>query len=335
MVLSDIRDGAGNPVEDLRVPFACDYSKDKVPPTLLSTTYPSNILWSTGYENTAVLKSTFALGASEGTTVSLIRTNGPIPFARFSAVGATTNAWVTQAFAKPNIWRAGQHPLIAMRLRRPSVAEDDETNIEMMFTMGKNLNYTVHLSGPTPKKGALALDHPLTWKAGQWQPVIIDLKKLLASQADDDELEALMNNIVVEKKKAAAEPLELLLKRPITILSLRQTTTKSISPLDIESFFVMREWKETDEVTLDAYDASGVAGVRWWVANETDSLSVAPTQAQGAPGKGSWISVVVRDKAGNASPPFRLPLPGGIVPGLGPDAGETASLKAVPDKQGG
>ncbi|MDA1086012.1 MAG: hypothetical protein O2901_03245 [Verrucomicrobia bacterium] len=334
MVLSDIRDGAGNPVEDLRVPFASDYSKDKMPPTLLSIAYPSNILWSAGYENTAILKSTFEPGI-KGATVSLIRTNGPIPFARFSAAEAMTNAWVTQAFAKPNIWRAGEHPLIAMRLRRPSVAEDDETNIEMTFTMGKDLNYTVHLSGPTPRKGALALDHPVTWKAGQWQPVIVDLKKLLESQAEEDEFEELMNNIVAAKEKDEAEPIELLLKRPITSLSLHQASTNKISPLDIESFFVMREWKETDEVTLDAYDASGVAGVRWWVANETDSLSVAPAQAQVAPAKGSWISVEVRDKAGNASPPFRLPLPGGTVPGLRPDASETASIKAAPDKQGG
>jgi hypothetical protein len=144
-----------------------------------------------------------------------------------------------------------------------------------------------------------------------------------------------MTNLVEAKKKSDAEPIELLLKRPITAFYLRQRNPERILPLDIESVFVMREWKETDEVTLDAYDASGVAGVKWWVANESASLSVAPTQTRGDTKKGSWISVQVRDRAGNASTPFHLPLPGGTVPGLGPDAKDTASIGTGPGKQGG
>jgi hypothetical protein len=205
----------------------------------------------------------------------------------------------------------------------------------MTLTLGKKLKYTIHLAGPNPRKDVLQLENPIAWKAGHWHSVMINLKSLLKSRVEEAALEELMTNLVEAKKKSDAEPIELLLKRPITAFYLRQRNPERILPLDIESVFVMREWKETDEVTLDAYDASGVAGVKWWVANESASLSVAPTQTRGDTKKGSWISVQVRDRAGNASTPFHLPLPGGTVPGLGPDAKDTASIGTGPGKQGG
>lgn len=279
IVLGSVRDGAGNTADDVLIPMTMDFSRDKTPPTLLRTDYPTNILWHSGWENAA--NGTRHFQSQEALEIK--RPSGEEPYIEHTTKARQSSFWLQ--FQRARQWQPARHPYLAFHIRLPVIEEKNPPVIFLSLECHGNKTFHIPLAGQT-KLGdvVLPLPTPLEWQPNVWQPVTLDLRRILAAVLSDKELNALSVHRLRVSIHSGPKPV--------------QTHLKSI--------FVFSEWTPTDRVTVNAFDVSGIAEVAWRMEGSAPSMSFSPLGADDALNR--WAKARVMDRAGNPSFAWHIPL---------------------------
>ena len=122
----------------------------------------------------------------------------------------------------------------------------------------------------------------LTWRAGEWQNVLVNIHDVLRAEAGVD---------------AVPDLREIVLAFP----------EKSIRTFQIRSAAVLAPYGETNVVRFRAYDVSGIEGLSW-EGGRSAHLAFRPSRVTRPPNT-VWLDVRVSDRAGNRSPIYMIPVP--------------------------
>ena len=282
LVVTGIRDGAGNGAPDLTQPMVIDFRNDRTPPTLLPATYPENILWCSAWEDPTETDVRFK--GRHRDPIVLVREPGEEPYLSTESVQKKGDVYLDLAKTP---WLPDAHPYLAFQIRRPAADASPDTRLDLVFGCDPKQTYTLSLTHPEDGSDRINLPEPLAWQPDTWIGLVLDIRALLAARQPDPE--AIRN-----------------LK--ITSLHFERSNIEDKVPLHLRSLFIFSEWKPEHTVTLDAYDVSGIEGVSWECEPRAGRMGLAPGTLWGPGAKGVWVVLSVRDRAGNVSVPVRVPV---------------------------
>ena len=299
LVLSGIRDGAGNAVADHAIPIKMDYAADKTPPTLVSPCYPSNVMWCAEWESAMYARKRRAQerawGATTSHSVTLVRTLNEEPYLSTRTLYTSSSMW--QTFAEPH-WDTTKFPDLAFRIRRPDMATNDTSLIYLQLLFADKQAVSVALAGQDSTKKIPPLPQPIAWQPNVWHTVALNIPELLMQ---------LGKNETVKSTR-------------ITRVLFGMRNSRSKLHLNLQNVFAFAPWRPEDTVSISTYDASGVAGIDWGYAPATTGevpdgqwqtiadTELTPAKLPPPPAGSAWIAVRARDKAGNVSFATRIPL---------------------------
>jgi hypothetical protein len=279
IILSDIRDGAGNVLPDLEFQRRINYAADHTPPTVLSASYPSNIFWTTADARIAETNPYFT--SRGGGTTTLECQPGEAPY--LTLASGTATGTMTHAFSPK--WNVHRYPCLAFRLRHPSLISNDNPCVTMILETEPTNTFTFSLSEIPSYAIRQAPPQPLTWSSNVWESFVLDVDKLLKNK-----LPSVSTNLFVVK-------------------SLTFTSSGKAKHLrqQLQSVFIFAPWDTNDQIKMNAYDESGIAGIQWESALQTEDMSLTPATLPESAKKTGWLTLGVRDKAGNLSIPLHIP----------------------------
>ncbi|OPZ29380.1 MAG: hypothetical protein BWZ02_01017 [Lentisphaerae bacterium ADurb.BinA184] len=306
LIVAGIADGAGNRAPDVGIPITTDYSKDKRGPTLLGVTWPPTVLWATAWEPPLVKVHDWTAGREA--QIELLRRPAEVPCLQVRAPRG--QAEIVRRFDAP-VWELQKHPLVGFRLRRPGQTAGDKAQ----------LAFTVELSGG--QKLAFSLTHSdknppgvqppwkTEWTPGQWRGFAFNLRELVL-----DALTAELREKAGAAKELKDEPPAETRKRAEKTMAgmrvlqagFRLEGAPEQYLIQVQSVVIYSPWAG-ESVALDAYDASGVAGLTvrgsadWPVA----ALACKPAELRAGSGPDGWVELLPRDKAGNLGLPVAVP----------------------------
>jgi len=289
--VTNIHDAAGNAAPDVNIPIAVDFKLDKIGPALLPVEYPGAVLFACFRQGRTGKSAHFSWARTN--EVKLHRLWSKEPYVSTVSEEVYGFYWIKFS-PKTRAWSLDKHPYLTFRVRRPVMDEDERISVKLHAT-GKV--YEIALTEkPTEHyvdDNAVHIQHTMDWKKNVWQDVVLNTRELL-------------------KARGGATGIS------VRSLWLIRDHARDLVPMDVKDFFVHSKWGQTDLVKLDAYDASGVAGMEWQVVNDkaevlksgtTDKLQIAPASLHPQPGEHAWLEVKVRDRTGNLSVPVRMPFP--------------------------
>lgn len=278
--LTGIRDCAGNESEDVAIPVRIDYAQDRSGPVIQSLKFPSNVLWCSGWQAETGTGAHF--GAPQG-EISVVRTTGSEAYLEVKARGAQGHVTLSMARRK---WLLTEYPYLAFRIRQPAWGPGSKSGVDMAFAFPEKEEVVVPLTRLVSAKGEAELPELIAWDSNSWHSVAVDLRSLLGDKIGRARMSAL----------------------PVQYLQFRRTGTKVGESLHLQSAYIYSDWEPSGLVEIDAYDASGTDGVlasRGEV--ESGRMTFAPASLQGDEAAPGWMSLRVRDRAGNLSLPVRIP----------------------------
>ena len=281
ITIANIRNGAGTIFPDISVPITIDYAKDKIAPTLTATTYPSNIMSYTGWENTACEQTYFKTPIHND--IKLVRKQGEIPYLRVSP--AKTYAKVTHSFSSK--WSVKEYPYLAFRLKFPENQQRKDSKLSLTLDIERNHSYRIpltHKSFKTRHFNWTEIPEHIENQPGVWHSVRIDVREFLANQLSQNNI----NNLEVQ--------------------STTFVLSKEGASFDLQSMFIFKEGTAQDKVVINAFDASGIANTQLLCHVETEDTAIPPVVSDSRNNRNGWISLRALDKAGNYSCPVHVPL---------------------------
>jgi hypothetical protein len=285
IVVANIRDGAGNRAADCAIPLVMDYSKDRTPPTVLATKYPTNVFLATAWDARANERVYFEPYAGDPAP-ALQRQKGEEPYLAARVRGKEKAGGLMLKFADPK-WGLTRHPFLSFRMRRPAMTAGEATRIAVAVELSNDQKYSIPLTRPEAGTNTVNLPAPLPWQSNQWQSVTLDLVDLLKPK-------------LAEKVLQTAE---------VKVLYFQCENAPENMPFDLQSLFVCSKWKPEDVIRMDAYDASGIDGIVLEGGVRIGGTEMAPAASAANAPPGGWRELRVRDKAGNVSLPVRVPVP--------------------------
>ncbi|OGV64736.1 MAG: hypothetical protein A2498_13530 [Lentisphaerae bacterium RIFOXYC12_FULL_60_16] len=297
MVVTGIRDGAGNAAPDIRMPWITDYARDTTPPTLLAPTLPSNILWNSGWEFASANQP---FTSKHGGRIQVINPTNDEPY--LETITVKKSAVITLNLTAKKWW-IRDFPLLAFRVRQPQGSTGGTALVEINLQFDKERIYPISLTErPTRRRQKkLFLAEPIVWRSNTWHSVLLDLEAFLEENLEPKQQEMVLGPADAKERKE---------KKTLqaTSLDFRITNAPESAPIQFQSMFIFRPFGTQDVVRMNAFDVSGIAGVSWKYeqAEYTTALSPA-TLLQGGQADNGWLLMQVRDKAGNLSGPFRIP----------------------------
>ena len=280
MILSGLRDGAGNASPDFTIPLVIDHAKDRIPPVLVSVRYPTNVGWHATWE-----------GELERNTQFVNRGAGLIEFTRttndppYLLVKSGTDATIYARFERG--WDVKAFPYLAFRVRRPVPASNDTATLTLNVELMSGQNLVVPLTARRMSPRYSPLSEPLKWRSNEWASAFLDLHGAIRDKNFTNTLEAVVKS-----------------------LSIRASGTDPQATFQVQSFFAYAPGKAADQPTFDAFDSSGMeTPVTEW--ESADGALVAPAFFGGASSSNSfprgWMVLRPRDRAGNRGLPIRVP----------------------------
>ena len=278
IVLSGIRDGAGNAVTNVECQRRIDYAGDHTPPTLLSTSYPSNMFCTTAWEVNSEIRPFFT--AQNATTTTLVRKTGEAPYLAFTVPAGTGG--VVRAFSPK--WNVRTHPYLAFRLRQPGPGTNDLSRVKIVLEFEPTNSLAFALTN-----AQIGVNRPLpaTGLSNEWQSFAFDVSALL-------------------KGRVTAE----IIKAPIVkSMALISVETNSVA-FNLNSVYIFAPWGRGNRIDLDAYDESGIGGIDWESTHQATAMGLEPAAVPATADGAGWITLRARDKAGNLSTPLYVPIHG-------------------------
>jgi hypothetical protein len=282
--IAGLQDGAGNRAADLAVPVVVNYKQDKVPPTLLPTEYPTNILWTAPWEKPNETYVYFE--AALGINPHVVRGERQPPFLRNDV--ANNVGEIAHTFESPK-WLLASHPWLAFQMRRPAFNAAEKTAIWVDLEFDPTNRYVVPLTAGLEGKSVVGIGQAVTWKSNEWVSFTLDLRELLKAP-------------VGEAKLAQV---------PVKRLRIAVTNAPERAVFDLRGVYVFAPWGPQDRIRMAGYDASGTGGpVLEPYQSDAAALIASPTLR----GVGAWWQMQLVDKAGNRSTPIFAPVFGASRP---------------------
>lgn len=297
--VENLQDGAGRRVPDLAVPIKVDRSADVTGPALLPTAYPTNVFLMTSWEGAAEDETYWK--TYYGNRLEVIREWGQAPYLLTETYRGLGKIHLSTRKKGRGTWELDKYPYFAFRIRRP-VIDPNGPPIVMHFYYAAEDKYSVALTPNAEDPELLSLKEPIPWRAGVWHSVVIKLKDLLPPEEAKDRIRILS-------------------------VYLMQEGAKDPSAVHLADMCILGEWRSPEQnpvestVTLDGYDISGLAGVEWEYldrrghvikSGRSDGLSLAPAALDLPVAAAPWLALRLRDRAGNASAPVRMPYVNGL-----------------------
>jgi hypothetical protein len=288
--IDNILDGAGNGTPKLAVPIKVDYASDKTGPAWYSLQFADSVHWWwnwDGYSNT-----TAAFTPGQYNQATAVHTAGESPYLQHLTY------YTTGDLSHAVTWNPTTHPWLSFRLRRPAIKAGVVVQVALATTDGRA--YTISLNDPGTAATELNRTQTIKWDPAKWNRLAFNVLDML---------------------KAAGVADDVLAKTVISSVTIQRRGTAHVEPLFLDDFFIhgpAADPAKPDPLLWVAYDASGVASlqvdsmsdddqVQW-----TESLPIANadlnTLRAKLPAAYAWLRCSAKDKAGNLSVPFWLPL---------------------------
>jgi len=287
-----IVDGAGNATPKVTVPIKVDYASDKTGPAWYYLQFESSVHWWwnwDGYRNTA---PTF--NPAQYNLATVVHTAGDTPYLQHLTYYSTGD------LSHAVTWNPNTHPWLSFRMRRPSFAANRPTQLHMILTTTDSRAYSISLNGPDTAATELNRTLTVAWDAAKWNRLSFNVRDLM---------------------KAAGVADDLLAKTVISAVTVQRRGTQHQEALFLDDFFIhgpAADPSKPDPLQWYAYDASGVGSLQVeCVADDdqvqwTEDLPLAGadlnTLRAKMPAANAWLRCSAKDKAGNLSVPFWLPL---------------------------
>jgi hypothetical protein len=275
IVLAGIADGAGNEAPNLIMPITMDYSKDDIPPTILSLKEPENILWHLDCK-----KEGFTAGNNNVTTV--IVPDDEEPYIESKTHNGKGSLLRETSKLK---WSVIDHPYLSFRVRQPSITASNKVSLDLIVEFEKKEKAIIGLTDVGDEEDRVMLPDPILWDSSKWHQVSIDLPELLKGSVGERILKTKHVKSLTFQRSGAGKKKD-----------------QQVS-LELQSVCIYRAWGPDDTVGFDAYDASGMAGVAVQEEYNTGKQEIAPVKSREKDAR--WIAVRARDKAGNVTRPYR------------------------------
>jgi hypothetical protein len=281
--INGVSDVAGNTLPRYEIPIPIDTANDKTPPTVLSPAPPENIeAWQPILGNLAQFFNQAGSGPNktieDGSVVCEFKTldNGSTLLRRAygSSPGLETAKRGWFGFSIRTLTGdTNPPPVVEIRLVPRAVPEK---------AVKPNAQGAYILPLPAPGSAHPFVCGALTWRAGEWQNVLVNIHDVLRAEAGID---------------AVPDLREIVLAFP----------EKSARAFQIRSAAVLAPYGETNIVRFRAYDVSGIEGLSW-EGGRSARLAIRPSRVNRPP-NAAWLDVRVGDRAGNRSPVYMIPVP--------------------------
>jgi hypothetical protein len=290
--VDNIVDGAGNATPKVTVPIKVDYASDKTGPAWYYLQFATGVHWWwnwDGYRNTS---PAFSPGQYNQATV--VHTVGDTPYLQHLTY------YTTGDLSHAVTWNPTTHPWLSFRMRQPSYAASRPIQLHIILTTTDSRAYSISLNQPATAATELNRTQTIAWDAAKWNRLSFNVRDLL---------------------KAAGVTDDVLAKTVISAVGVQRRGTQHQEALFLDDFFIhgpAADPSKLDPLQWYAYDASGVGSLQVeCVADDdqvqwTDSLPLAGadlnTLRAKLPAAHAWLRCSAKDKAGNLSVPFWLPL---------------------------
>lgn len=280
-----LRDAAGNSSLPHQTAVKVDYASDKEPPTWPDPVAPTNAFWWAPKLPTP--NALFTI--NRGLNVGHERVDQA---SHVTLKAAGKGGMVGRIYNNPN-WVIDNHRYLALSLRLAPATKPSTNEViaEIRFRPAKlPRGVRAEREGsfflPLTRKTAAnqtTLFGNLKWEAGHWNDLIIDVAAFL------------------QQASGSNEPFEL---REFNIV-----LPPASDLLHVRAAAIMAPWAATDLFTFRAYDASGIAGLFWQGNGQAPHTAIRPAFVKLPADDPVWMKITIRDRAGNNSLPFLLPLP--------------------------
>ena len=281
--ISGVSDVAGNTLPRYDIPITIDTTNDKTPPTVLSLLPSENIeSWQTSFVNLSQFFNQVGAGPGktneDGSVVFEFKTqnNGSTQLRRAygtnPGLDTSKRGWFGFSI-RTLVGDTNPPPVVEIRLV-PRAVPEKATKPKAQGAYIQQL--------PAPGSPHPFVCGTLTWRAGEWQNVLVNIHDVLRAEAGVD---------------AVPDLREIVLAFP----------EKSIRTFQIRSAAVLAPYGETNVVRFRAYDVSGIEGLSW-EGGRSAHLAIRPSRVTRPPNT-AWLDVRVSDRAGNRSPIYMIPVP--------------------------
>ena len=279
-------DAAGNASPAHSTLIRLNYAADKTPPTFPAPAAPTNAFWWAPSLPNASALFTVNRGMNAGTGLD---TNG-IPYVTLKTTDK--EGMVGRVYNNPG-WSVQTHRYLALSLRLAPDATGGTNNalFEIRFRPDKFPRgvrphrqgaYFLAFNRQTAADQKIVVGN-LKWEPGRWNDLIIDVAAFL------------------KRESGVTDPFDV---REFDIVLPASSQT-----LHVRAGVILAPWAPTDLFTFRAYDASGIAGLDWQRGGHAPHTALRPGLVKLPADDPAWMKLAVRDRAGNPSPPFLLPIP--------------------------
>jgi hypothetical protein len=310
VTFTGIRDGAGNESPPVSTPITMNHAADKKGPTLLEPSYPDSVFWASNWDDARVDDAGMRDPESPYTSISLVRDAEEGTYCKIEMPKGRGR--LKKEFGEKE-WMADKFPFVGFRVRRKTMEKEETPYFSMSIYLsnGQKLSYRLGYNsyaekrrlyaekygskGKSRKSYRVKRDDSPAWLPGEWKSVILDMNELKTSSRSEKLLSdsAILDGTWVKMIAFGAAAYN---SKPVE--------------MHLQSLFAFSTWGKEDEISMRAYDASGIG-------EYVSSLDRAEVQDDSPPvdllagqGLGKWLTMRARDKAGNLSPPVRIPCVG-------------------------
>lgn len=289
VTLSNLADGAGNPAPPLAIPVKVDYAADKTGPAWYSLAFTSGLASFMNWDGVRSVAREFVPFANNATSV--VTPFGESPYL-VNASYRQNGQMHYELSWDPNI-----HPALSFRLKMAKLRENFRLHVLLQTRDDKE--YTLSLTTPRKVPTELNRSRHFTWKENTWQRFSFDIRQLLLDTG-------------LEADKVA----EIRFKT----ITFRLVRCEHQDTLALDDFFVhgLPDKPENDRLKWIAFDASGVEALHMTAIDDQEAelwshtyplaaeadLSLIRQKVKGI----QWFRCAAKDKAGNLSVPFWMPL---------------------------
>ena len=288
--IDNIKDGAGNTTPRFQATFKVDYKSDKVGPAWFYTTPCPSINWFFNWDGNK--NTTTQLSPGQYNALDISRPLGGSPFLLHYSYYATAD--LVQSVK----WNPNQFPCISFRAATSSPRNG--MVIRLVLTAADKRAWNISLTTPGTAGDELNKTETFKWENGKWIRFSFNIKELLL------------------KAGLTQEQLE---KVEFTSINFQRRGLHHRDNIFLDDLFIHgmpADATKPDDFVWYAYDASGVASLEATAVNAEDkdewthsftTLHHANLNDLRAKFKGQkWFRCHAKDKAGNLSAPFWLPL---------------------------
>ena len=288
--IDGIKDGAGNTTPRFQAPFKVDYKSDKTGPAWYYTTPSPSINWYFNWDGNK--NTTTQLSPGQYNALDTSRPLGASPYlVHYSYYGT---ADLSQAVK----WNPNQFPCISFRASTTTPRKS--MVIRLVLTAADKRVWNISLTTPGTAGDELNKTETFKWESGKWIFFSFNVKELLL------------------KAGITQEQLE---KIEFTSINFQRRGLHHRDTLLLDDLFIHgmpADASKPDDFVWYAYDASGVASLEATAVSVDDkdewthsftTLHHANLNDLRAKFKGQkWFRCQAKDKAGNLSAPFWLPV---------------------------